>query len=213
MTTKLMAPVRTPLPRIVHHTAIFAMLMASALCTVGAQNAPPPAAKVPVANVIAPPPNAPPPAPARLVLSTVQVAPISAVVMQLKRESAPPDSLIRVSAVDNNAPPTNAVALCSDGTFVVAPNDATPCTPRGGIRALFPSRVLPKPPVPTADDSRRATVSMGRVATAPPASATMQCKDGTFLYGAPSADRCTNNGGLAAIFTHPTPAPARPTRP
>jgi hypothetical protein len=40
----------------------------------------------------------------------------------------------------------------------------------------------------------------------------MQCKDGTFLYGTPSADRCTSNGGVAVIFPRPAPAPQAPTK-
>lgn len=28
----------------------------------------------------------------------------------------------------------------------------------------------------------------------------MRCKDGSYLSGAPSADRCANNGGVASVF-------------
>jgi hypothetical protein len=38
------------------------------------------------------------------------------------------------------------------------------------------------------------------VNSAPPAGTTMRCKDGSYLSGAPSADRCANNGGVATVF-------------
>ncbi|MFI5208471.1 MAG: hypothetical protein ACHQX4_10710 [Gemmatimonadales bacterium] len=43
----------------------------------------------------------------------------------------------------------------------------------------------------------------------------MQCKDGTYLTGTPDANRCSANGGLAAILpaARATPPPARPRRP
>lgn len=46
----------------------------------------------------------------------------------------------------------------------------------------------------------------------PPAGATMRCKDGTWLSGAPSAARCDRNGGLATILpvrAAPPPPPPR----
>ncbi len=56
--------------------------------------------------------------------------------------------------------------------------------------------------------------SPGRAASnaAPPAGATMRCKDGTYLGGAPSDAACAGHGGLAAALPAPRQAPAGPAR-
>lgn len=44
----------------------------------------------------------------------------------------------------------------------------------------------------------------------PPLGATMRCKDGTWLSGTPSAERCDRNRGLAVILPVRAPAPPPP---
>ena len=122
----------------------------------------------------------------------------------------PPKSLTPASAL---APTDSSVALCKNGTWIYAPGAITDCAQRGGLQVAMPPRAKPPQVVAAAIAAQASVIAPARVATAPPATSTMQCKDGTFLYGAPSADRCANNGGLAAIFARPTPPPARPTRP
>ena len=56
---------------------------------------------------------------------------------------------------------------------------------------------------------------MARVVAAPavpPAGATMRCKDGTWLTGAPGEGRCSANGGTAAILAPARAAPPPPAR-
>ena len=110
-------------------------------------------------------------------------------------------------------PSDSAVALCKNGTWIYGSGSPADCTQRGGLLVAMPKRAAPPSVTAVASMASAAVIAPAKVAAAPPATATMQCKDGTFLYGAPSADRCTNNGGLAAIFTRPTPPPARPARP
>jgi hypothetical protein len=117
---------------------------------------------------------------------------------QLPSASPPPPS---VTARPTVAPPANAVALCSDQTFVVAPQTPEACTARGGLKLILPFRATPSAP-PGAQPSQSAT---------PPADATMRCKDGTWLSGTPAASRCDANGGLATVLP-PTPPPGAPPR-
>ena len=110
-------------------------------------------------------------------------------------------------------PSDSAVALCKNGTWIYGSGSSADCIQRGGLLVAMPKRTTPPSALAAAAAVSANVIAPARVGLAPPPTATMQCKDGTFLYGAPSADRCAINGGLAAIFTHPTPAPARPTRP
>ena len=122
----------------------------------------------------------------------------------------PPKIIVPTSAL----PPTDSsVALCKNGTWIYAPGVATDCAQRGGLLVAMSRRAAPPQIVSAVATAKASVIAPARVASAPPATSTMQCKDGTFLYGAPSADRCANNGGLAAIFARPIPPPARPSRP
>jgi hypothetical protein len=47
---------------------------------------------------------------------------------------------------------------------------------------------------------------------APPAGATMRCKDGTYQGGVPSDAACAIHGGLAAALIAPRQAPAAPAQ-
>ena len=112
-------------------------------------------------------------------------------------------------------PPDSAVALCMDGTWIKEPRTVADCTARGGLRVAMPPKAEPIPaPVAASAASRniiaaqRATLNAGI-----PAGATMQCKDGTFLFGAPAESRCAQNGGVAAILPTNPPAPPSAKRP
>ena len=122
----------------------------------------------------------------------------------------PPKTIVPTSAL---LPTDSSVALCKNGTWIYNPGNAAECAQRGGLLVAMPKRAAAPQVMAAAAVVSASVIAPARVALAPPTTATMQCKDGTFLYGAPSADRCANNGGLAAIFSHPTPAPARPARP
>ncbi len=106
-------------------------------------------------------------------------------------------------------PPEGAVALCMDNTFVKDPGTVADCSKHGGLRAAMT-------PHGTKTITRKSNSTLGvtnaAVNQAPPAGATMHCKDGTYLTGAPSKDRCANNGGLAAILPAPVQTPSVPAR-
>ncbi len=126
---------------------------------------------------------------------------------------SPPTAPKNITPLSALPPSDSAVALCKNGTWIYGSGSPADCIQRGGLWVAMPKRATPPSALAAAVTVTASVIAPARVALAPPPTATMQCKDGTFLYGAPSADRCANNGGLAAIFTHPTPAPARPTRP
>lgn len=111
-------------------------------------------------------------------------------------------------------PPANAVALCNDQTFVLAPATPSACDARGGLKLTLPTpRATPALVAPGRAPAPEATVQAAPVPAAPPAGATMRCKDGTWLTGAPDAARCGANGGLAAILPQAPPPPPPPRRP
>lgn len=105
-------------------------------------------------------------------------------------------------------PPEGAVALCVDNTFVKDPGTTADCAKHGGLKVAMPphTKTVVRKTNPTLG------VTSAAIAKAPPAGATMHCKDGTFLAGTPSKDRCANNGGLAAILPAPAQAPPAPAR-
>jgi hypothetical protein len=122
---------------------------------------------------------------------------------------APPAAPPAPSVV--SAPPADAVALCKDGSFVIAPQPSTDCAPRGGVQVLMPPR--PAPPVRPAPAPSAALLVAPVSPTAPPG-ASMRCKDGTWLTGTPSAARCASNGGVATILpAAPAAAPPPPRNP
>jgi hypothetical protein len=148
-------------------------------------------------------------------LLVVSITPQSA-----RAQGAPPRSVVTpppapIAAVTAPIPSDSAVALCMDGSWVKIPRTADDCTTRGGLRIAMPPRAI-APPAPIAASAanrnvittQRATLNVGV-----PAGATMQCKDGTFLFGTPADSRCAQNGGVAAIMPTPAPPPPAPRRP
>jgi len=69
-------------------------------------------------------------------------------------------------------------------------------------------RTRPIPRNPKFASSATISRNMVPANAAPPAGTTMRCKDGSYLSGAPSADRCSGNGGVAAVFPAPRTLPA-----
>jgi hypothetical protein len=174
----------------------------------------PPAPQQPTsAPTVAPPRRASPPPAATPTTGQAAQAPVPAQVRAAPaRPGLPLDSARPAVAAAATAEPANAIARCADGTFVVPPSDASACANRGGARVIMPGRGTPPAPVARAVTAQ-ATVRAAPVpAAAPPAGATMLCRDGTYLSGAPSAGRCDANGGLVAILPAPRAAPPPPVR-
>jgi len=176
------------------------------------RDAPPPAPQPVAAPALLPPPataTPPSPVPARAAAPAPSAAQSAAAtpLAQPGGSALPPDS-VRPAAATVRARPANAIAQCGDGTFVVPPQDASACRGREGVLTVMPQGRTP-PPRPTAAAALVAAPLVDPTAP-PPDGATMRCKDGTYLFGAPSAGRCGANGGVAAELPAPRTAPAAP---
>jgi hypothetical protein len=124
---------------------------------------------------------------------------------------SPPPVAQTVLVPASALPPTDsAVALCNNGTFVKEPGTVADCASRGGLRVAMPPRVKAPALAPALAPSFSLRPAIAD--QAPPAGATMRCKDGTYLSGTASANRCANNGGLAAILPPPPPVPPTPAK-
>ncbi len=80
---------------------------------------------------------------------------------------------------------------------------------------MMPHRATMDPPPARAANAATAVSAQATVRAAPatpPAGATMQCKDGTYLFGAPAPGRCDANGGLGGILPAARTAPPPPAR-
>ena len=126
------------------------------------------------------------------------VAPSGSGPAAVKSPGLPPDSMKpKPVKVLPSEPPVDAVALCGDGTWVIAPADPSACASRGNAKILFTPTTRQAPPLAVA----RSIVSQQTPFTnVRPDGATMQCKDGTYLFGAPSDERCRQNGGVGVTF-------------
>lgn len=147
-----------------------------------------------------------------LVITAIVFAPLSARAQAVPAAPAPvsPPPPAPAVAAAPVAPPADAVALCRDGTFVIAPATVASCDARGGILVVMPRQVPPPAPVAAAQASAEDAAAARATAT-PPVGATMRCKDGTWMTGAQDASRCANAGGVAVLITQPrTPPPPRP---
>lgn len=203
----------------------WAMGFALAALTLGAPAAaqapassppPPPPAPIQTRAVLRPPTAPPPTAPAQATTRAAAQRPTLAPVVAPGRVSPPPDSMRPVAPAPVATPPANAVAQCADGTFIAAPGDASGCASHGGLRILLPRQPAPPPAVSRAAAAPVASLAAQPSSAAPPLGATMRCKDGTYLGGAPSDAACYGHGGLAAAIVTPRtppPSPSRPRRP
>ena len=127
------------------------------------------------------------------------------------RVTTPPPSLVLptgVRASIRSAPPAGPVAMVSP-----SPEPST-------LRQA--STVIPGPPTPPtlaravpSPIAALAVTPAQRIASAdpaPPPGATMRCKDGTFLTGVASEQRCAGNGGLGVTFQATPATPQPPVR-
>ena len=182
--------------------SILTVLALAAPAAWAQQQAPPPPPVVAAEPVPVLPPSSRPPsavAPAgEQGVRTAAPAPLAVVAPMRPASALPPDSVRPAVARDAIAPPAGAVALCADGAYIVVPAAPSECAAKGGLRVVFPHRVSPPPNASL--NPLRSTMSLQTVPDTPPAGATMRCKDGTYLSGAPLADRCSASGGVAVVF-------------
>lgn len=188
-----------------------ALLFASRPAAAQAPTTPtPPAQPVASAPPLLPPPAvaAPPPAPVAVSRQSVRPSPV----LPAARVGLPPDSVRPVTAATVAAVPANAVARCGDGTYLLSGSAANGCAAHGGIRVILPREGTPPPPAATRIISTPAATRAAAASATPPAGATMRCRDGTFLSGAPSDAACAGHSGLAAALMPPRPAPVAPAK-
>ncbi|HUK21789.1 MAG TPA: hypothetical protein VLV45_09550 [Gemmatimonadales bacterium] len=129
---------------------------------------------------------------------------------QASPNAVSPDSVRPAAPAPAKAPPSNAVAQCVDGSYVVAPNDPRSCASHRGIRVVLPHTTAPSHATSSLARAAGTTKAATPANATPPAGSTMRCKDGTYLSGPPTAGRCDANGGLAAVLHangRPVPAP------
>ena len=144
-----------------------------------------------------------------LALAAPAAAPLTAQEPPRALPPASPPPPLPTPAATLLPPPANAVAQCNDLTFVVAPAEPSACAVRGGVKLRLPGVRRTPAPVAAAPALRAAEpLAVAIRNDAPPAGATMRCRDGAWLSGTPSASRCDRNGGLAVIL----PAPPVPPR-
>lgn len=111
-------------------------------------------------------------------------------------------------------PPANAVALCNDQSFILAPAAPSACATRGGLKVTLPAyRAVPTPEAVRPAPKGPTAATPALVSDTPPAGATMRCRDGSWLSGAPAPGRCDGNGGTAAILPVAPPIPPAPRPP
>jgi hypothetical protein len=155
--------------------------------------------------------GAPPPPPrvAPATASTQTTPTVPGPALKLPAPATPPAPPKVVVPPSAQPPSDSAVALCNNGTWVMIPGTAADCGSRGGLRvAMVPHAKPPvKRTVAVAPNVSAAVVQQPR-----PAGSTMRCKDGTYLSGTPSADRCSANGGTAVIFGSQQATPTAPVQ-
>lgn len=114
--------------------------------------------------------------------------------------------------------PNGATLRCRDGSYPAALAPESACAEKGGVLVRFPLRRTPQngpqlrrtTPHPIPPDSTPAPALKSEPvpdrsnvvvpAALPPANATLQCGDGTFIVSDTSSVRCAQRGGVAAIF-------------
>lgn len=116
-----------------------------------------------------------------------------------------------------------SVTLAAPLSAQASPAPLPPASPPPPVPAASPTPPVPTmqrsspPPAPAArpaDPAPTAAAAAASPANAtPPAGATMRCKDGVWLSGAPAANRCERNGGVAVILPVRATAPPPPRAP
>lgn len=133
------------------------------------------------------------------------------VALQPLRVTTPPPSSVRptgIRASIRSAQPAGPVAMMSPSP--------EPSTLRQGL-TVIPGPPTPPPlarlvPSPIAASAITPAQRIASADPAPPPGATMRCKDGTFLTGVASEQRCAGNGGLGVSFPAPVETPRPPLR-
>jgi len=205
--------------------ALAALVPVSRAAAQAPATAPPPPKPVVVqapARVPPPPVASPPPAGRPAAATAARLAPTTPTPRAAPAPVGVPLDSTRPKAAVSSAPPANAVALCRDGTYIVAPSDASACGTHRGLQVAMIQRAAP----PAAAGRVAAPAAAMRAtpvaaAETPPAGATMRCKDGTWLNGTTAAGACAGHAGLAmtvpqvrgtphppvAVTSAPRPAP------
>ncbi|CAN5864153.1 hypothetical protein BH11GEM1_BH11GEM1_20500 [soil metagenome] len=148
------------------------------------------------------PPRAPLPTPPRR--DSLRVEPL--------RVTTPPPSGVRPTGIRSTiraAEPVGPVAMVAPSPPVSPARQAAPTVVAG---PPAPTPLAPPVRTPIAASAVTPAQRIASAAAAPPAGATMRCKDGTFLTGAPSEQRCDGNGGVSVTFPAAAPTPQPPVR-
>jgi len=132
--------------------------------------------------------------------------------------AGPPAAPGRPSEVLVGSGPNGATLRCRDGSYPAALATDSACEGKGGVLVRFPLQRTPAngpalrrtSPHPVPADSAPApalriepTPDRSKVivpASLPPANATLQCGDGTFIVSDTSSVRCAQRGGVAMII-------------
>lgn len=97
-----------------------------------------------------------------------------------------------VRAMTPGSPPPPVAAIAADA-----------------VEASPPPLERPVPPPPSAAIAASAPVANVNMNIAPPIGATARCKDGSYLTGTPSDERCAGRGGLVVLLPPARSAPSR----
>ena len=151
------------------------------------------------------PPRAPVPTPPRR--DSLRVEPL--------RITTPPPSRVRPASTRSTAAPAaepaGPVPIVSPSPAVRPARQAAPTVVAGPPE---PAPLVPPVPKPIVASAVTPAQRIASADAAPPAGATMRCKDGTFLSGEASEQRCAGYGGLGVTFQAtpaiPQPPPRRP---
>jgi N-acetylmuramoyl-L-alanine amidase len=176
-------------------SAIFLALAHTAVAQSGTPSTPAPPAQAAPQPLKLPPSSPPPPRPAAVVPASQRTP-----TPPLGVRPVPDAGLVKPSSMHPDS------ARAAAARTAAARTSATATVPP----ALPAARVNNPPRVPKT--AATPVVSANMVAAQPrPDGATMRCKDGTYITGTASADRCANNGGVTATFPAASaPPPPRP---
>ena len=136
--------------------------------------------------------------------------PQPAVVLPLRLPPSAPPPQAPVPSIASTSQQALTAAALEPMKAVAPPVDSARMRPGYVVPAKL--LVRPEPPAPRLNLAPRASAQVVEAPTAPPSGATMRCKDGSYLTGRPSADRCDGNAGVAVIFPAAPVSPPTPAR-
>ena len=98
--------------------------------------------------------------------------------------------------------PSNATALCKDGTYSTAHSKRGACSGHGGIQTWFADQTPPPAPVnvPPPPTTPVPVPFPNTTMTPAPQNATAKCKDGTFSFAKTHRGACSHHGGVAQWY-------------